>query len=122
VCSSDLGARPARPGARRCGASARRRPRRAACARSRAGRTGDARTFAGAARAGRDARAGVTMRSESVKAPSAPTTDGRVPTSMLAVVLTGPGVEGLTLQRVEVARPGRMELLCRVDAVYICGT
>jgi len=41
---------------------------------------------------------------------------------MLAVVLTGPGVEGLTLQRVEVARPGHMELLCRVDAVYICGT
>ena len=62
------------------------------------------------------------MRSESLKAPSAPATDGRVPASMLAVVLTGPGVEGLTLQRVEVGRPGRMELLCRVDAVYICGT
>src|SRR5207244_6471325 len=77
---------------------------------------------AGAARAGRDARAGVTMRSTRISAPSAPATDGRLPTSMLAVVLTGPGVEGLTLQRVDVVRPGPMELLCHVDAVYICGT
>src|SRR5437762_6454348 len=41
---------------------------------------------------------------------------------MRAVVLTRSGFEGVSLQEVPVPRPGRMELLCRVDAVYICGT
>lgn len=45
-----------------------------------------------------------------------------VPTTMAAVVLTGPGRENVTLQRVASPRPGRMEVLCRVDSVYICGT
>jgi L-iditol 2-dehydrogenase len=45
-----------------------------------------------------------------------------VPSTMRAVVLTRPGLEGVTLQDVPVPRPGRMELLCRVDSVYICGT
>jgi L-iditol 2-dehydrogenase len=39
---------------------------------------------------------------------------------MRAVVLTGPGQ--ITLQDVPVPRPGRMELLCRVDTCFICGT
>jgi L-iditol 2-dehydrogenase len=39
---------------------------------------------------------------------------------MRAVVLTGPG--RVTLQDVPVPRPGRMELLCRVDTCFICGT
>jgi len=45
-----------------------------------------------------------------------------VPRNMRAVVLNGPGFEQVTLQRVPVPRPGRMELLCRVEAAYICGT
>ena len=44
------------------------------------------------------------------------------PDTMQAVVLTGPGYEGVTLQNIPVPRPGRMEVLCKVDSVYICGT
>jgi L-iditol 2-dehydrogenase len=45
-----------------------------------------------------------------------------LPSTMRAVVLTGPGVEGVTVRDVPVPSPGRMEVLCRVDSVYICGT
>src|SRR5262245_37456135 len=40
--------------------------------------------------------------------------------TMRAVVLTGPGQ--VTLRDVPVPRPGPMELLCRVDTCFICGT
>ena len=41
---------------------------------------------------------------------------------MRAVVLTGPGIEGVTLQDVPVPDSGPMELLCKVDTCFICGT
>lgn len=44
----------------------------------------------------------------------------RSPERMKAVVLTGPNQ--ITLQEVPMPRPGRMELLCAVDSVFICGT
>ena len=47
---------------------------------------------------------------------------GAPPERMRAVVLTGPGFDKVTLQTVPVPRPGRMELLCKVDSVFICGT
>ncbi|HEV8633864.1 MAG TPA: hypothetical protein VG370_06445 [Chloroflexota bacterium] len=51
--------------------------------------------------------------------------DGRaasIPAAMQAVVLTGPGFENVTVQSVPSPRADRMELLCRVDSVFICGT
>ncbi|MHB1007468.1 MAG: zinc-dependent alcohol dehydrogenase [Chloroflexota bacterium] len=44
-----------------------------------------------------------------------------VPSQMLAVVLSGPGGD-YAIQVVPVPPPGRMEVLCRVDSAYICGT
>jgi L-iditol 2-dehydrogenase len=41
---------------------------------------------------------------------------------MRAVVLTRPGVEGVTIQDVPVPCAGPMELLCKVDTCFICGT
>lgn len=43
-----------------------------------------------------------------------------IPLRMRAVVLTGPGE--VTLQEVPTPAPGPMDVLCRVDSVYICGT
>ncbi len=65
------------------------------------------------------------MRTETARAPRTKAYDPRpatFPTTMQAVILTGPGIENVTLQRIAVPRPGRMELLCRVEAAYICGT
>ncbi|TAK25834.1 MAG: alcohol dehydrogenase [Chloroflexota bacterium] len=45
-----------------------------------------------------------------------------MPATMRAVVLTEPGFNGVTLQQIPVPSPRRMELLCKVEAVYICGT
>jgi L-iditol 2-dehydrogenase len=59
---------------------------------------------------------------DAIAAPRADAAGAPVPATMRAVVLTRPGFDGVTLQDVAVPRPGRMELLCRVDAVYICGT
>lgn len=42
--------------------------------------------------------------------------------TMTAVVLRRPGRDGLEIGSVPIPRPGRMEVLCRVDAAYICGT
>lgn len=44
----------------------------------------------------------------------------RLPDTMRAVVLTGPG--RVTLQEVRRPGAGAMEVLCRVDTCYICGT
>lgn len=41
---------------------------------------------------------------------------------MTAVILRHPGREGLGIGSVPIPRPGYMEVLCRVDAAYICGT
>jgi L-iditol 2-dehydrogenase len=41
---------------------------------------------------------------------------------MKAVVLTGPGADKVTVQDVPKPEPGRMELLCKVDTCFICGT
>jgi L-iditol 2-dehydrogenase len=57
-----------------------------------------------------------------VPAGDADALDGSSVASMRAVVLTAPGFGGVTVQDVPVPRPGPMELLCRVEAAYICGT
>jgi L-iditol 2-dehydrogenase len=54
--------------------------------------------------------------------PGAAVRTGVVPDRMRAVVLTGPGREKLGLREVPTPRPGRMDVLCAVDSVYICGT
>ena len=43
-----------------------------------------------------------------------------IPDKMKAMVLTGPGT--WELQEVDVPVPGRGQVLCRIDAVAICGS
>lgn len=53
------------------------------------------------------------------------TSDARTPEangSMTAVILRHPGRDGVEVGRLPIPRPGRMEVLCSVDAAYICGT
>lgn len=66
---------------------------------------------------------------EPVRVAAEVTTDGGspargvpIPDTMAAVVLTQPGREGVSLQTIRVPQPGPMEVLCRTDSVYICGT
>jgi threonine dehydrogenase-like Zn-dependent dehydrogenase len=44
----------------------------------------------------------------------------RVPDTMLAWQLRGTGLENLTLDEIPTPRPGRGELLCRIDAAGLC--
>jgi L-iditol 2-dehydrogenase len=66
------------------------------------------------------------MNQQVAAADAAPNPDSDVPIDipsvMHAVVLTGPGRENVTIRRVPVPSPQRMEVLCKVDSVYICGT
>jgi threonine 3-dehydrogenase len=56
-----------------------------------------------------------------VRAEPAPISTVSIPTTMLALVKTGPE-PGATLTEVEVPQPGEGELLVRVDAASVCGT
>src|SRR5436305_5949974 len=46
--------------------------------------------------------------------------DGALPKTMRAVVLTGPNQH--EVRDIPVPEPGRLEVLCKVDSVAICGT